>query len=149
MRDESEALSIIDSERSSDLEGFGGARLLNHDTTVVMTLGGLDVVRGGVAEVMQLEKERFHFIGREQILRFAAACGDELEDTPEDGFDDREQGYEGIEFVQVLLCERGVDLNGETGLFCFVDGGHSEVPGAWDTSEAVMALACGSVDAER
>lgn len=113
-----------------------------------MTLGGLDVVRGGVAERVQLEKERFHFIGREQVLRFTAPGGDELEDTPENGFDDREQGYEGIEFVQVLLCERRVDLNGETGLFGFVDCGHSEVPGAWDTSEAVMAFACGSVDAE-
>src|SRR5581483_12011485 len=163
MRDKDESLSIVDASwRPADsVRGshpkywryrmsapFLLRTFLQQVATIVLRLGALDIEAHPPGSLVQLLKYVFEFLRRDQIDRAASPRRDQEKHAPEHNIQAFQQTDHGIQVLQVVPGNRGVDLSRQAALPRPTNCIQGPVIGPWDAPKCIMNLSRGAVQAD-
>jgi hypothetical protein len=114
--------------------------VLQQIAPVVHGLGGLDLEVDPVRELVDLAEDLLELLAAEQVVKLAAAHGNQEKDIPHDDGQLLEEGAEVVEIVGVVAADGGVDLDGNARLVGPFDGLDGARPCAGKAAEGVVNL---------
>ena len=120
--------------------------VLQQVAAVVHGLGGLDLEADLVGQLVDLAKDLFEVLAREQVVQLAAAHGDEEEDIPHDDGKLLKEIAEVIEIVRVVAADGGVYLDGDASFIGPLHCLDRASPCAGQAAECVVDLGSGAIE---